>query len=585
MESASAGCHQTFVMFEDLEALVVQCLFELSKANLSGTGYKMCKYNKLVPLQVPPQPILEYTEVIGHVALGEFMLLKHSCSNLLAKPWAIPENCKMAVKFFKVLCSHKETTCLNIEIGRLHAWMELEEKSMVSTIAALNDKASFLLAFELQRQYAAWRCELAELEEEEEEEECSNEEWHNQKFLNAIAHLDYLDLCMQANNFVEIKMTAGFEFVRCPGMFNPTPTFTTALNISEPIKNEDKKQIIKAIYSIFSESFVSMVHQHRFQWETVHLPKSMLESLDKIEFIGKPSTKDLANSSYIFPNPSNSTVNMQSVAANTALDVDWCSSQNSNDSSAYLSTQHEDWHESITSDGLSTCLSTMSFTSTTHSSLHSLSDNDNNNNTTKFTFLSEPVACNTCNIRILNPAKSEPSTIHNLTQVAYTEISNVFESSTITYITFSTTPVSVKEKTSSGHSVPEFKAVSVPSRAPPPDFQLLPSTLYGVNGALYLQLPSSDPGLDAKEHHLNPVQIQTSLKGGEDNISITNNIYLMTAKMHLLIPHDTRAVQIYHDIMTVLQGVPLHHTAMDEMWRLSLRSWRFWRIMSDHCFM
>ncbi|KAG2070571.1 hypothetical protein BDR04DRAFT_1018406, partial [Suillus decipiens] len=113
------------------------------------------RYNKLAPLQVPPRPILDYAEVIGYAALGEFMLLKHSCHNLLTRPWAIPENRKMAAKFFKVLCSHEEIMCLNVEIGRLHAWMEFEEKGMISTIAALKHKGSPLLAFELQRQYAA----------------------------------------------------------------------------------------------------------------------------------------------------------------------------------------------------------------------------------------------------------------------------------------------------------------------------------------------------------------------------------------------------------------------------------------------
>ncbi|KAG1766506.1 hypothetical protein EV702DRAFT_945086, partial [Suillus placidus] len=88
---------------------------------------------------------------------GEFTLLKHSRHNLLAKSWAILENRGMAAKFFKVLHSHEEMTCLNIEIGRFHAWMEFEEKSMVSAIAALNDKASPLLASELQRQDAARR--------------------------------------------------------------------------------------------------------------------------------------------------------------------------------------------------------------------------------------------------------------------------------------------------------------------------------------------------------------------------------------------------------------------------------------------
>jgi hypothetical protein len=71
-----------------------------------------------------------------------------------------------------------------------------------------------------------------------------------------------------------------------------------------------------------------------------------------------------------------------------------------------------------------------------------------------------------------------------------------------------------------------------------------------------------------KKQCSNPVQIQTSLKGGEHNILITNNIYLMTAETtHLSIPRDAGAVQISDNITQVLQNVPLHHTAMDEIWR------------------
>ncbi|KAG1742348.1 uncharacterized protein EDB91DRAFT_1236994 [Suillus paluster] len=131
----------------------------ISKATVqrsSAICMALDRYNKLAPLQVPPQPILEYTKVVWYAALGEFTLLKHSHHDLLMKPWAIPENCKMSAKFFKVLHLHEEITRLNIEIGRLHAWMEFGEKSMVSAIAALNNKALPILASELQRQYAAW---------------------------------------------------------------------------------------------------------------------------------------------------------------------------------------------------------------------------------------------------------------------------------------------------------------------------------------------------------------------------------------------------------------------------------------------
>ncbi|KAG2745458.1 hypothetical protein P692DRAFT_201653893, partial [Suillus brevipes Sb2] len=158
---------------EELEGLVIQRLFELSKANLSGTGYKMRKhiskaiarrsgairtalekYNMLAPLQVPPRPTLDYTEVVGYASLGEFALLKYSRHDLLAKPWAVPESREMAAKFFKVLRSHEELTRLNVEICRLSAWVDFEDKEILSAIDALNAMDSDLLAAELQMRYA-----------------------------------------------------------------------------------------------------------------------------------------------------------------------------------------------------------------------------------------------------------------------------------------------------------------------------------------------------------------------------------------------------------------------------------------------
>ncbi|KAG0693580.1 hypothetical protein DFH29DRAFT_985458 [Suillus ampliporus] len=79
-------------MWTELEGLVVWYLFEMSKANLSGTGYKMCKYNKLAPLQDPPHPVLDYFEVVEYSSLGEFSLLKHSCHHILTKPWLLSAN-------------------------------------------------------------------------------------------------------------------------------------------------------------------------------------------------------------------------------------------------------------------------------------------------------------------------------------------------------------------------------------------------------------------------------------------------------------------------------------------------------------
>jgi hypothetical protein len=175
---------------EELEGLVIQRLFELSKANLAGTGlvisfivritlthyqgYKMRKYiskaitrrsatirnalekyNKLAPLQAPPRPILDYAEVVGYATLGEFTLLKYSRHDFLRKPWAVPENREMSAKYFKLVQSHEEITRLNVEIGRLDAWVEYDDKKMLEVIEMLaTDDPSSLLTAELRQQYS-----------------------------------------------------------------------------------------------------------------------------------------------------------------------------------------------------------------------------------------------------------------------------------------------------------------------------------------------------------------------------------------------------------------------------------------------
>ncbi|KAG1760151.1 hypothetical protein EDD22DRAFT_848692 [Suillus occidentalis] len=162
------------LQINELEGLVIQCLFELSKANLAGTGYKMrkyiskaiaChsatirnaleKYNQLAPLQIPPQPILDYADVVGYATLGEFTLLKYSHHDFLSKPWAVPETQEMGAKYFKLIRSHEEIVHLNVEIGCLDTWVEYDDGKMIEVIEMLvADDPSSLLAAELKRQYS-----------------------------------------------------------------------------------------------------------------------------------------------------------------------------------------------------------------------------------------------------------------------------------------------------------------------------------------------------------------------------------------------------------------------------------------------
>jgi hypothetical protein len=181
---------RTFIgAVERLEGLVVQRLFELSKANLAATGvyfslqqkllteiflgYKMRKhiskaiakrssairtalekYNKLAPLQIPPRPILQFSDVASYSWLSDFDLLKFSRTDIMQKPWSVPANREVSNKYFKVLRAHEEIHRLNIEVRRLDAWITHENQALKSAADIATDPH---LAAELRRCYAERR--------------------------------------------------------------------------------------------------------------------------------------------------------------------------------------------------------------------------------------------------------------------------------------------------------------------------------------------------------------------------------------------------------------------------------------------
>jgi hypothetical protein len=112
------------------------------------------RYNKLAPRQKPPRPKLEYSEVIGYSALGEFSLLKISRSDVLLKPWAQPANREMLIKYFKVLRSKEEITRLNVEIRRLAAWVDQDEKDIATAEEIFRETGPDGLAAETRLFYA-----------------------------------------------------------------------------------------------------------------------------------------------------------------------------------------------------------------------------------------------------------------------------------------------------------------------------------------------------------------------------------------------------------------------------------------------
>ncbi|KAG1784996.1 uncharacterized protein HD556DRAFT_1314605 [Suillus plorans] len=102
---------------QHLEGLVVQRLFELTKANLAGTD------------------ILKFSEVVSYAWLGKFELLKSSRQEVLTKPWVSKANREVAGKYFRIVCVHEEIECLNVEISHLQS-----QPALACEIHHLHDK-------------------------------------------------------------------------------------------------------------------------------------------------------------------------------------------------------------------------------------------------------------------------------------------------------------------------------------------------------------------------------------------------------------------------------------------------------------
>ena len=112
------------------------------------------KYNQLAPLQNPPRPILQFSDVASYSWLSDFDLLKFSRTDIMEKPWSVQANHEVANKYFKVLRAHEEIHRLNIEVRRLDAWVTHENQVLKSAADTATDPH---LALELCRRYAERR--------------------------------------------------------------------------------------------------------------------------------------------------------------------------------------------------------------------------------------------------------------------------------------------------------------------------------------------------------------------------------------------------------------------------------------------
>ncbi|KAJ3765531.1 hypothetical protein FB446DRAFT_655158, partial [Lentinula raphanica] len=130
-----------------LEQLLVSRIFEMSRLNVAGTGYKMRKmianslktrsksiqaaivaYNDAAAALRPPRRAISWDEVVDYSFLSEFDILKDTREDVREKQWATPCNRLLMFRFFKLIRAEEELDRLHVEIKRLLTYMQDEER-------------------------------------------------------------------------------------------------------------------------------------------------------------------------------------------------------------------------------------------------------------------------------------------------------------------------------------------------------------------------------------------------------------------------------------------------------------------------
>ncbi|KAJ7093863.1 hypothetical protein B0H15DRAFT_776350 [Mycena belliarum] len=131
---------------DNLHGLVIARLFELTKCNMSGTGYKMRKhiakalqarsraiktaiqtYNAAARALDVPREELSWEEVVDYTFLSDFDLLRLARTDIRSEGWAQPAGREAMDQYFKLLRADEEIYRLNIEIRRLVTYIRDEE--------------------------------------------------------------------------------------------------------------------------------------------------------------------------------------------------------------------------------------------------------------------------------------------------------------------------------------------------------------------------------------------------------------------------------------------------------------------------
>ncbi|KAH7878911.1 uncharacterized protein C8R40DRAFT_1037146 [Lentinula edodes] len=136
---------------DKLEGLLVSRIFELSRLNISGTGYKMRKhlasalkkrsksiqsaiveYNTVAGKMKPKRRQVDWEEVVEYAFLSEFDILRDTREDIRERPWAVPANRVIITQFFKVIGAEDELSRVHQEIRRLITYMQRERDELIA---------------------------------------------------------------------------------------------------------------------------------------------------------------------------------------------------------------------------------------------------------------------------------------------------------------------------------------------------------------------------------------------------------------------------------------------------------------------
>ncbi|KAG1893159.1 uncharacterized protein F5891DRAFT_1131377 [Suillus fuscotomentosus] len=132
-----------------LEGLVVARIFELTKMNRAGTGYRLRKhiakalqtrsvairsalntYNTVATAMSPPRQTLKWEEVVDYAFLSDFDLLRNTRADVSQTPWATPGARSAMDLYFKMCRAQEEISRLNVEIRRLDNYLRTCEDQL-----------------------------------------------------------------------------------------------------------------------------------------------------------------------------------------------------------------------------------------------------------------------------------------------------------------------------------------------------------------------------------------------------------------------------------------------------------------------